>query len=82
MNDNIIDGETYLRSNLTSWEDALYGYNPLSIKGVDRGEDDHYGISIDNKGFKELVEEAIKDFLKEEETKKTPRIEKYHIKHK
>ena len=54
------------------------------VQGIDVGnDDDHYGISIDNKTLKEIIEGAVKDLLKEEEVANKPiRIEKYHMKHK
>lgn len=79
MNDLYDDG-TYLK-----WGDVLSdgSWNPYTVKGVDLGKDDHYGISIDNKTIKEIVEEAVKELLKEEEVANKPiRIEKYHMKHK
>jgi hypothetical protein len=79
MNDLYDDG-TYLK-----WNDVLSDWNPYTVKGVDLGKDDHYGISIDHKTIKEIVEEAVKEILKEEEVANEPitiRIEKYHMKHK
>lgn len=79
MNDLYDDG-TYLK-----WGDVLSDgpWNPYTVKGIDLGRDDHYGISIDNKTIKEIVEEAVKEILKEEEVANKPiRIEKYHMKHK
>lgn len=77
MNDLYDDG-TYLK-----WSDALTGWNPYTVRGVDLGQDDHYGISIDGKTIREVVEEAVKELLKEEEVANKPiRIEKYHMKHK
>ena len=81
MNDLISD-ETYLmRNSIMDWENVCD--SPWTVKGVDLGRDDHYGISIDNKTIKEIVEEAVKELLKEEEVANKPvRIEKYHMKHK
>ena len=77
MNDLISD-ENYLK-----WSDVLTDWNPYTVKGVDIGKDDHYGISIDHKTIKEIVEEAVKELLKEEEVANKPiRVEKYHMKHK
>ena len=81
MND-LISGETYLmRGETMDWENICD--SPWTVKGVDLGRDDHYAISIDNKTIKEIVEEAVKELLKEEEAANKPiRIEKYHMKHK
>lgn len=77
MNDLISD-ENYLK-----WSDVFTDWNPCTVKAVDLGQDDHYGISIDHKTIKEIVEEAVKELLKEEEVANKPiRIEKYHMKHK
>ena len=77
MNDLISD-ENYLK-----WSDVLTDWNPYTVKAVDLGQDDHYGISIDHKTIKEIVEEAVKELLKEEEVANKPiRVEKYHMKHK
>lgn len=77
MNDLYDDG-TYLK-----WGDVLSDgpWSPYTVKGVDLGKDDHYGISIDNNFIKEIVEKAVKELLEEEKTKPV-RIEKYHMKHK
>jgi hypothetical protein len=58
-----------------------YENNPYTVKGVDYGYDDKSVISIDGKTLKEIIEEGVKEFLKEEKTE-TPKIEKYHMKHK
>jgi hypothetical protein len=82
MNDLYGDG-SYLKLDdrgYINWEE-LGVDNPYTVRGVDLGRDDHYGISIDNKTLKEIVEEAVKELLKEEKTE-TPKIEKYHMKHK
>ena len=77
MNMHDLDDGTYLK-----WNDVLTDWNPYTVRGVDLGQDDHYGVSIDAKTIKEVVEEAVKEILKEGEAKETPRIEKYHMKHK
>ena len=77
MNMHDLDDGTYLK-----WNDVLTDWNPYTVRGVDLGQDDHYGVSIDAKTIKEVVEEAVKEILKEEEERKAPRIEKYHMKHK
>ena len=76
MNDLISD-ENYL---MRDWENLCN--SPWTVKAVDLGQDDHYGISIDHKTIKEIVEEAVKDLLKEEVANEPIRIEKYHMKHK
>jgi len=79
MNMNDLYGD----SNYLKLSDASSVWNPYTVKGVDLGKDDHYGIYIDNKTIKEIVEEAVKELLKEEEVANKPiRIEKYHMKHK
>jgi hypothetical protein len=75
MNDLYDDG-TYLK-----WNDVLSDWNPYTVKGVDYGYDDKSVISIDGKTLKEIIEEGVKEFLKEEKTE-APKIEKYHMKHK
>ena len=69
------------RNGITYVDDYRWG-----IQGVDVGnDDDHYDISIDHRTIKEIVEEAVKAILKEEEMANEPitiRIEKYHMKHK
>ena len=80
MNDYLPYGKLDNNLTLSDWDDVLS--DPCVIRGVDLGVEDHYGISIDGKTLKEVVEEAVKEILKEEETKETPRIEKYHMKHK
>ena len=81
MNDLISD-ETYLmRNSIMDWENVCD--SPWTVKGIDLGRDDHYGISIDDKTIKEIVEEAVKELLENEEVANKPiRIEKYHMKHK
>lgn len=81
MNDLISD-ETYLmRNSIMDWENVCD--SPWTVKGIDLGRDDHYGISIDDKTIKEIVEEAVKELLEKEEVANKPiRIEKYHMKHK
>jgi hypothetical protein len=74
MND-LINDEEYLK-----WND-VFGWNPYTVKGVDYGYDDKSVISIDGKTLKEIIEEGVKEFLKEEKAV-TPKIEKYHMKHK
>ena len=91
MNDLISDENYLMRNEIemgmkepifpSIWEDICD--SPWTVKGVDLGRDDHYGISIDNKTIKEIVEEAVKELLKDEEVANKPiRIEKYHMKHK
>ena len=82
MNMNVISNENYMmRNEIMDWENICD--SPWTVKGVDLGQDDHYSISIDHKTIKEIVEEAVKDLLKEEEVANKPiRIEKYHMKHK
>lgn len=79
MNDLIMDGNYLMRNEMADWEDICG--SPWTVKGVDLGRDDHYGISIDNKTIKEIVEKAVKELLEEEKTKPVM-IEKYHMKHK
>ena len=79
MND-LINGETYLmRNEMMDWENLCD--SPWCVKGVDYGYDDQSVISIDGKTLKEIIEEGVKEFLKEEKAV-TPKIEKYHMKHK
>lgn len=82
MKMNVISNENYMmRNDILDWENICD--SPWTVKGVDLGQDGHYSISIDHKTIKEIVEEAVKDLLKEEEVANKPiRIEKYHMKHK
>ena len=79
MNGLIMDENYLMRNEMADWEDICN--SPWTVKGVDLGRDDHYGISIDNNFIKEIVEKAVKELLEEEKTKPVM-IEKYHMKHK
>ena len=52
--------------------------NPWSIKGIETVP----GIEIDKGSLSEIVREAIREAIKEENLLVTPEIEKYHIKHR
>lgn len=52
--------------------------NPWSVKGVETVP----GIEIDKDSLSEIISQTIREVLKEESMLVTPKIEKYHIKHR
>jgi hypothetical protein len=52
--------------------------NPWSVKGVETVP----GIEFDKDSLSEIISQTIREVLKEESMLVTPKIEKYHIKHR
>lgn len=76
---------TYAEANLTDTLDAnnyinsdYLCENSWSVKGVEPVP----GIEIDKDSLSEIIKEAIQEVIQEKNLPATPKIEKYHIKHK
>lgn len=80
---------TYAEANLTDTldvnnpinSDYLNDYlceNPWSVKGIETVP----GIEFDKDSLSEIISQTIREVLKEESMLVTPKIEKYHIKHR
>lgn len=52
--------------------------NPWSVKGIEAVP----GIEIGKDSLSEIISQTIREVLKEESMLATPKIEKYHIKHR
>ena len=52
--------------------------NPWSVRGIEAAP----GIEFDKDSLSEIISQTIREVLKEESMHVTPKIEKYHIKHR
>lgn len=79
---------TYAEANLTDTLDAnnyskyinsdYLCENPWSVKGIEAVP----GFEVNKDSLSEIISQTIREVLKEESMLVTPKIEKYHIKHR
>ena len=79
---------TYAEANLTDMLDAnnyskyinsdYLCENPWSVKGIEAKP----WIEVGKDSLSEIIREAIREAIQEENALATPKIEKYHIKHR
>lgn len=76
---------TYAEANLTDTLDAkncinsdYLCENPWSVKGIEAIP----GFEVTKDSLSEIIREAVQEVIQEKNLPATPKIEKYHIKHR